>query len=94
MFHWLHEVSHATPAHGRRPVIQELSLSMKNNLEALRLACTYISSPYEQKASSNQWISLIFHEHSKSSAILKEELDFMMCIFMSQAIIQLKVSEL
>ena len=94
MFHRLHEVPHAAPAHGRRPLTQELTLAMKNNVEALRLACTYISSPYEQKTPSNQWISLIFHEHSKSSAILKEELDFMMCIFMSQAIMQLKVAEL
>lgn len=34
---------------------------MKNNMEALKLACTYISTPYEQKTASNQWISLIFH---------------------------------
>ena len=67
---------------------------MKNNVEALSLACSYISAPYEQRTASNQWISLIFHEHSKSYAILKEELDFMVCIFMSQAIIQLRVSEI
>ena len=46
MLYRLHEVSHAALADGIRTVTQELSLGLKNNMEALRLACSYISSPY------------------------------------------------
>ena len=54
----------------------------------------YMANPYDQRNSNNQWISTIFHEHSKSTAMIREEIDYMICILMSQSIMQLGVPEI
>ena len=66
---------------------------MKNGVEALKLSSKYLYNPYEQKNVAPSWISLLFHEHFKSYFVLKEELDFMFGIFVSQSLMQLGVSE-
>ena len=67
---------------------------MKNGVEALKLSSRYLSNSYEQKNASPAWISLLFHEHFKSYSILREELDFIFGIFVSQSLMQLGVSEI
>lgn len=71
MLHRVYEISDIAAADGSLALTQELSLGLKNNVEALRLACAYLLNPYESKPNNNQWVSLIFHEHSKSASILK-----------------------
>lgn len=78
----------------KKILIQELSITIKNNLEAIKITSMYMANPYDQRNSNNQWISTIFHEHSKSTAMIREEIDYMICILMSQSIMQLGVPEI
>ena len=74
-------------------LIQELNICLKSSVKAINLAGKYINNPYENRNSTSQWISSVFHEHSKAYSCLKEELEFMVSIFMSQAMMQLGVPE-
>ena len=74
-------------------LIQELNVCLKSSVKAISLAGKYINNPYENRNASSQWISSIFHEHSKAYFCMNDELGFMVSILLSQAMMQLGVSE-
>ena len=92
MLHWLLEVSDAASPHGSLLLIQELSICLKSSVRTLLLGSKYIDNKPEQKAPP-QWISLVFHEHSKNVHTLREEFSFLLGIFISQALMQLGAAE-